>query len=245
MSFESEPNKNVTAVKSTELNLKTIGRLRREYDSRREELGHRGSRHEQVSFLGFDVDKKLLGVIEGLWILGMPTHSSCEGHPELCHRDLVLNERYYARVIFELVADAARFFSMVSEALGVGETYTDEPFQLKAVLPAYLEEGDPDTEELYEYIERSNAATRGEVFFHPEYIVEIEELLRKLIAEPPYVEKLKALSSAETTDETYSALGISDDVRLEAERGQKFIIDDPTRDPDELRYSRQADKIGW
>lgn len=215
----------------------TVRALREAQNGRTWRSNHRASEHLRVSFLGFDVDKKMTGIIESLWVLGMPTHSSCEGFPELCHRDLSFNDDYYTRILFARVADAARFFVLISEAAGVGETYTDEPFELVTVLPAYLEEGDPETEELYEYIERSNAASRGEVRFHPEYLDDIEELLGRLVGESPYAERLEALTKSKFVDEAYEALGISDDVRLEAERSQKWIIDDPTREPDELHDS--------
>lgn len=92
----------------------------------------------------------------------------------------------------------------------------------------------------------SNGPTQplgGEVRFHSEYLEEIEGLLSRLVGEPPYAERLKALRKSKDLNGAYGALGISDDVRQEAEHSQNFIIDDPTRDPDELRYSRQRDKM--
>jgi len=214
----------------------TVRALREAQNGRVWRSRHRDSEHLKVPFLGFDVDEKMARIIESLWVLGMPTHSSCEGFPELCHRYLPSNGDYYARILFARVADAARFFVLISEAAGVGETYTDEPFELKPVLPSYLEEG--EEEELYEFIERSNAASRGEVRFHPEYLEEIEELLSRLVGESPYAERLKALRKSAAVDGAYEVLGVSGEVRHEAEHSQNYIIDDPTRDPDELRYSR-------
>jgi len=225
------------------LGLEAVEALREAQGHRVWRSRHRNSEHLKLPFLGFDVDKKMAVIIESLWVLGMPTHSSCEGFPELCHRYLPSNDTYYARTLFARVADAARFLVLISEVAGVGETYTDEPFELKPVLPSYLEEG--EDEELYEFIERSNAASRGEVRFHPEYLEEIEELLSRLVEKPPYAEKLKALRTVTTADEAYEVLDISAEVRREAEHSQNFIIDDPTRDPDELRYSRSERTMGW
>jgi len=216
--------------------------LREAQDGRTWRSRHRDSEHLKVPFLGFDVDKRVARIIESLWVLGLPTHSSCEGFPELCHRYLPSNGDYYARILFARVADAARFFVLISEAAGVGETYADEPFELKPVLPSYLEEG--EEEELYEFIERSNAASRGEVRFHPEYLEEIEEFLSRLVERPPYAERLNTLRESTAVDDAYEALGIGGEVRQEAEGSQNHIIDDPTRDPDELRYSRWERTMG-
>lgn len=173
-------------------------------------------RHAQKSFLGFEVDEGIHTLIENLWLMGLHTDFSCQGHLELCH-PMLLSGDYYAQIMFLRVADALTFYNMLTEFFRAGTVFGPEGFQLTAVDGEFedlLEEGqEPDLE----FFRAANARTRGEVIFHPAYIEHLTVLLDGITGAPELDGKRAILAVAEDLDEAYEALDVDDDTRRLAE----------------------------
>ena len=193
---------------------KAVVALREAYHSDHHELGHGESDHEQVSFLGFEVDSKLREIIEDLWILGMPTDFSCEGHPELLH-PILFGEEYHAQIVFLRLADGIRFLSLITAAYGAGTNYSIEGFNLVAL------DGDDKNalpgETPQKYADRLNPLARAEVRFHPEFIEPISHILADESASYSNLVLRRAINHAKSPDEAYAALGIDSELRERAE----------------------------
>lgn len=194
---------------------KAVVALREVYHSDHHEAGHGQSDHEQVPFLGFEVDSKLRDLIENLWILGMPTDFSCEGHPELLH-PLLFGEEYYAQIVFLRIADGIRFFSLITAAYGAGTHYGIEGFNLVAL------DGDDKSafpgETSQEYADRLNPLARAEVRFHPEYIELIAQIIERETEGYASFVRRRAIDQAKSLDEAYAALDIDSELRERAEQ---------------------------
>jgi len=194
---------------------KAVVALREAYHSDHHEAGHGQSDHEQVPFLGFEVDSKLRDLIENLWILNMPTDFSCEGHPELLH-PMLFGEEYHAQIVFLRLADGIRFFSQITAAYGAGTHYGIEGFNLVA-----LDGDDKSTlpgETSQEYADRLNPLARAEVRFHPEYIQLIAEVIDREAEGYVSFVRRRAINHAKSLDEAYTALGIDTELRERAEQ---------------------------
>lgn len=176
--------------------------------------------HEQVPFLGFTVDHELQGVIENLWVMGMPTDFSCQGDLELCHPEIPSSD-YHAQIVFIRVSDAIRFLSMLTETGGAGTGFGAEGFEFAAM--------DGDLEDIYEaghdedhpdFAQWAFARARGEVRFHPGYIYYIRDLLNNTVElNSHYSAKREALRSAPSLEDAYEeALSVSPEFREIAEK---------------------------
>lgn len=190
---------------------KAVVELRASYDENPDEFSHK-----QTPFLGFEVDSGIHSIIENVWIMGLPTDFSCEGYPELCHPMLVSSD-YYAQIVFLKVADAVRFYGLLTDVFGSGTGFGGEGFFLTS-MDGFVEEILAEGEEPgVEYFERAIAKTRGEVRFHPEYIGHLRELLDGITTSGELDGKRALLEVAEDLDEAYETLGVDDDLRKLAE----------------------------
>jgi len=172
--------------------------------------------HEQKPFLGFEVDAGIHTLIENLWLMGLPTDFSCQGHLELCH-PMLLSSDYFAQVMFLRVSDALTFYSILTDLFGAGTIFGPEGFQLTAAEGEFndlLEEGkDPDLD----FIRATNARARGEVIFHPGYLAPLIDFLDGVTSSQELDSKRALLQVAEDLDEAYEVLGADADTRRLAE----------------------------
>lgn len=171
--------------------------------------------HEKVDFLDFTVDKGIQSVIEALWVVGAPTDFSCQGHNELCHRDLQ-NTDFYSQVVFLKVNHAINFYSLLTSNFGSGSIFSEEGFILNA-LDGYSEDIDtlnPTPEMVQEFNDR----TRGEVLFHPAYLPLVRDLLDSVTSRSDFDAKRSELMYVESIDEAYELLEVDDKTRKLAAR---------------------------
>ena len=175
--------------------------------------------HDQVPFLGFEVDSKLRPVIENLWIMGLPTDFSCEGYIELTHPELPSAD-FYAQIVFLRVRDAVRFYALITELFGAGTMFGPEGFTLSAM------EG--DTDDLFaagyqhrpDFLSLVHARARAEVRFHPSYLEHFTMVLDDITSVGELDAKRSQLEIAEDLDEAYhEILDVSPEFRELAERG--------------------------
>jgi len=176
--------------------------------------------HEQRPFLGFEVDAGMRTLIENLWLMGLPTDFSCQGHTELCHPILESTD-YYAQVMFLRVADALAFYSILTELFGAGTVFGPEGFQLIAVdgdFEDLIEENEDSGPDL-DFLRSVNARARGEVIFHPAYLEHLTVFLDGITSSQELDSKRSLLEVAEDLDEAYEILGVDPHTRELAERG--------------------------
>lgn len=175
--------------------------------------------HDQVPFLGFEVDSKLRSIIENLWIMGLPTDFSCEGYVELVHPELPSAD-FYAQIVFLRVRDAVRFYALITELFGAGTMFGPEGFTLSAM------EG--DTDDLFaagyqhrpDFLSLVHARARAEVRFHPAYLEHFTMVLEDITSVGELDAKRSQLEIAEDLDEAYhEILDVSPEFRELAERG--------------------------
>lgn len=175
--------------------------------------------HDQVPFLGFEVDSKLRPIIENLWIMGLPTDFSCEGYVELVHPDLPSNE-FYAQIVFLRAKDAVRFYALLTELFGAGTLFGPEGFTLRAMdgdVQDLIDGGYEGTPEFFRYV---HARARGEVTLHPSYLEHLMEVLDDITSVGELDAKRSQLEIAENLDEAYhEILDVSPEFRELAERG--------------------------
>lgn len=181
------------------------------------EIGHVSSGdHAQEPFLGFTVDSKLHSIVKSLWVMGLPTDFSCEGHPELCHPELY-NSEFYAQIVFVRLMDGVKFMGLLADIFGTGTMFAPEGFQLTAM------DGDLDELEDKGYTDEEFlllAKTRGraEVTFHPEYVEHIEAALSNLMTIEEFDARRSTLEVAEDLDEAYEILEVPAWIRNRAEK---------------------------
>lgn len=174
--------------------------------------------HEQKRFLGFEVDAGMHTLIENLWLMGLVTEFSCQGHEVLCH-PLLHSSDYYAQIMFHRIADATAFFELISKVFGAGTMFGPEGFQLTATDGSYEDPTEDSTESDFDFFQRVNAAARAEVIFHPGYIEHLVDVTDRITSAPELDAKRSLLDVAEDLDEAYEILGVGEETRTLAERG--------------------------
>ena len=175
--------------------------------------------HEQKPFLGFEVDAGIHTLIENLWLMGLPTDFSCQGHEMLCH-PMLLSTDYYTQIMFLRVADAMTFYGILTEIFGAGTVFGPEGFQLTAVdgdFEDLIEENEDSGPDL-DFLRSVNARARGEVILHPSYLEHLTVFLDGITSSQELDSKRALLQVAEDLDEAYEILGIDENLRELAER---------------------------
>ena len=172
--------------------------------------------HDQVPFLGFEVDSKLKEIVSNLWLMGLFTDFSCQGYPELCHPNLEYSLDYYAQIIFLDVDAGIRFLTFLTGLLGPGTSFGPDGITLNT-LEGDLSDLEAQEISERELVERMYSRTRAEVTFHPNFIPIIDEALEHHINTSEFDHVRSLLEFADDLDDAYKTLHVSDYIRTQAE----------------------------